>query len=55
MKATKPQEIQEMLRVRFAETVSYLQAHRCRSRLLDKDIGTSWRSFQLLPAYRDRL
>lgn len=39
-KATKPREIQECLRVRFGEEISYRVAHLCRQRLLDEDIGT---------------
>lgn len=54
-KATKPREIQECIRVRFGEEISYRVAHLCRQRLLSEDIGTHRHSFHLLPAYRDLL
>lgn len=54
-KATKPREIQECIRVRFGEEISYRVAHLCRQRLLNEDIGTHRHSFHLLPAYRDLL
>jgi hypothetical protein len=54
-KVTKPREIQECIRVRFGEDISYRVAHLCRQRLLNEDIGTHRHSFHLLPAYRDLL
>lgn len=54
-KKTTPQEIVDLLRVRFAETISYKVAQLCRLRLLDSDIGAQRHSFQLLPAYQRHL
>ncbi|KAI9684815.1 MAG: hypothetical protein M1829_000190 [Trizodia sp. TS-e1964] len=54
-KQTKPDDIQDLLRVRFGENISYKIAQLCRLRLLDEDIGAQRHSFQLLPAYKRHL
>jgi hypothetical protein len=55
-KATKPQEIVDLLRVGFSEArLSYKVAQLCRMRLLDSDIGKQRHSFELLPAYKTLL
>lgn len=54
-KKTTPQNIVDLLRVRFAEEVSYKVAQLCRLRLLHEDIGAQRHSFTLLPAYRHHL
>lgn len=51
-KVTRPKEIVDLLRIRFAEEISYKIAQLCRLRLLDGDIGRQRHSFQLLPAYK---
>ena len=54
-KATPPKAVIDCLRVRFGEEVSYKVAQLCRLRLLNGSIGAQRYSFQLLPAYRQRL
>ena len=55
MKATSSKVVIDCLRVRFGEEVSYKVAQLCRLRLLNASIGAQRYSFQLLPAYRQRL
>ena len=50
-RATSPQDIVDLLRIRFAEEIDYKQAQMCRMRLLEEDIGAQRHSFQLLPSY----
>jgi len=54
-KETRPKDIEDLLRVRFAEKISYKVAQQCKLRLLDGDIGAQQHSFQLLPAYKELL
>lgn len=51
-KKTTPQEILDLLRVNYAEEISYKRAQESRLRLLDGDIGKQRHSFQLCPAYK---
>jgi hypothetical protein len=54
-KATNPKATVDCLRVSFGEDISYKVAQLCRLRLLDGSPGSYRRSFQLLPACRQRL
>jgi hypothetical protein len=51
-KKTTPQEILDLLRVNYAEEISYKRAQEARLRLLDGDIGKQRHSLQLCPAYK---
>ncbi|KAH0538706.1 hypothetical protein FGG08_004723 [Glutinoglossum americanum] len=46
-KGARPKDIEDLLRVCFAEEIGYKVAQRCKLRLLDGDIGAQWHSFQL--------
>ena len=54
-KATNSKIIVDCLRVRFGEEISYKVAQLCHLRLLDGSLGSHRYSFQLLPAYKQRL
>jgi hypothetical protein len=54
-RATKPEQIIDMLPVQFAEHISYKVAQEARLRALGDDIQRHRESFELLPAYERRL
>lgn len=55
MRATKPHDIVDSLRIHFGETVGYKIAQRIRQELLDSDLEAQQYNFQLLPAYMQKL
>ena len=52
-KSTKPREVEETIKVHYAETISYKVAQLAVQRLLDGGLGKQRYSFQLLPSYCD--